>query len=155
MVEINLFIIVSIWFGNKFVLQRYTKKETKVAFARRPTGGLFFYAGKKHNRWFWGVFRGGQDIWPEIVLSAAKGSFGVKKVETPWKNPEKSPIIYFACMHTKNNITNFQNQHHICNFFVPLRSNSDEYRISVYLFICLTLFLTGSWPPSVSLLGAC
>jgi hypothetical protein len=54
-------------------------------------GGYFFMRAKTHNRRFRGVFRGGQDFFdPQIVLSAAKGNFGVKGRFRNW-NIQKSP----------------------------------------------------------------
>jgi hypothetical protein len=56
---------------------------------------VIFYAGKTHN--FEGFSDGAKTFFdPQIVLSAAKGNFGVKKVGAPSKNPEKLPIMYFA-----------------------------------------------------------
>jgi hypothetical protein len=58
---------------------------------------IFFLAGKTHNGTVRGIFRGGRDLFdPQIVLSVAKGNFGVKKVEAPSKNPENCPIMSFA-----------------------------------------------------------
>ncbi len=42
-------------------------------------GNYFFYEGKHIIGGFRGVFRRGEDFfYPQIVLSAAKGNFGVK-----------------------------------------------------------------------------
>ncbi len=66
------------------------------------SAGGYFLCGKTHNRLFRWVFRGGQDFFErQIVLSAAKGNFGVKKVEAPSKYSEKSPIMYFVSLQKK------------------------------------------------------
>jgi hypothetical protein len=68
---------------------------------------VIFYAGETHNWRFRRVFRGGQDFFePQMVLRAAKGNFGFKKVETPSKKPREF-ADYVLCQHTKNNITNY------------------------------------------------
>jgi hypothetical protein len=67
---------------------------------------------------------------PRIVLSVAKVTFGVKNVEAPSKNFEKSPIMCFVSMQ---------------------KVASQTVRISGAFFLCTGATMWAIWPNKFSL----